>query len=166
MMEVYLVRHAIARERSRARWPDDALRPLTPAGKQRFRKAAQGLARLLPKSAQVFTSPYVRARDTASILTAAMDVRRATERPELAAGQPARKTFEFLRKLKSRAVVLVGHEPNLSTLLAAAIIGERARLKIEFRKGGAACLQFPGSVQPGRATLKWLVPPRALRRLK
>ena len=165
-MDVYLVRHAIAHERSRARWPQDAQRPLTSAGKQKFRKAARGLAHLVPKSAQVFTSPYVRARDTASILVAAMEVRKATERPELAAGEPARKTFEFLRTLKSKAVVLVGHEPNLSTLLAAAIIGEGARLKIRFKKGGAACLEFGGSVQPGHATLKWLVAPRALRALE
>ena len=165
-MDVYLVRHAIAYERSRARWPQDALRSLTPAGKQKFRKAARGLARLVPKSAQVFTSPFVRARDTASILTGAMETRGAKECAELAAGQPARKVFEFLRTLKSRAVVLVGHEPNLSTLLAAAVVGERVRLKIRFRKGGAACLAFSGSVQPGQATLKWLMPPRALRALK
>jgi phosphohistidine phosphatase len=165
-MDVYLVRHAIAHERSRTRWPQDALRPLTPAGKQTFRKAARGLARLLPKSAKVFTSPYVRARDTAAILTAAMDVRKATERPELAAGQPARKTFGFLRTLKSKAVVLVGHEPNLSTWLAAALAGERARLDIKFKKGGAACVEFAGSVQPGHAKLKWLAPPRVLRHLK
>ena len=38
-----MVRHAIAFERDRRRWPDDALRPLTPAGKRRFRKAAGGL---------------------------------------------------------------------------------------------------------------------------
>lgn len=164
-MKVYLVRHATAHERSRARWPQDSQRPLTSAGKQRFRKAARGLARLLPKSAQVFTSPYVRARDTAYILTAAMDARRATERPELAAGQPARKTFEFLRTLKSKSVVLVGHEPNLSTLVATAIAGERARARITFKKGGAACMEFAGSVHPGRATLKWLVPPRVLRHL-
>lgn len=165
-MDVYLVRHAIAHERNRKRWPNDALRPLTPAGKEKFRKAARGLARLLPKSAQVFTSPYVRARETASILTTAMDVRKATELSELASGQPARKTFEFLRTLKSKAVVLVGHEPNLSTLLAAAIAGERARTRILFKKGGAACFEFSGSAQPGQATLKWLVPPRALRHLK
>jgi phosphohistidine phosphatase SixA len=95
-----------------------------------------------------------------------MNIRRATERAELASGQPARKTFEFLRTLKAKAVVLVGHEPNLSILVAAAVGGKRARLKIKFRKGGAACLEFPGSVRPGQATLKWLVPPRALRRLK
>ena len=67
-MKVYLVRHAIAHERNRTRWPKDAARPLTAAGKQKFRKTARGLARLLPKSALLLTSPFVRARDTALIL--------------------------------------------------------------------------------------------------
>ena len=147
LMDVYLVRHAIAHERNRARWPKDALRPLTAAGKQKFRKAARGLARLVPKSAQVFTSPYVRARDTAAILAGVAKLRAArSKRPELAAGEPARKAFELLRIAQVKAaVVLVGHEPNLSTLLSAALAGERARLKIEFKKGGAACLAFAGS---------------------
>ena len=77
VMEVFLVRHAIAHERNRKRWPDDAKRPLTPAGKQKFRKAARGLAKWLPKSAALLTSPYVRARETAEILAAAWRERRA-----------------------------------------------------------------------------------------
>jgi phosphohistidine phosphatase len=162
-MEVYLVRHAIAHERNRKRWPNDALRPLTSAGKQKFRKAARGLAQLLPKDAQVFTSPFVRARETAAILTDAMDVPAAAERPELASGQPSRNAFAFLRSLRAKAVVLVGHEPDLGTLMSEAIAGKQARLKVRFRKGGAACVSFAGGVEPGRATLEWLVPPRVLR---
>jgi phosphohistidine phosphatase SixA len=110
-MEVYLVRHAIAHGRSRAQWPNDALRPLTAAGKQRFRKAARGLARLLPKSALLLTSPFVRARDTALILARVAKLRSPVEAPELASGKPAREAFELLSSRKKAAVVLVGHEP-------------------------------------------------------
>ena len=38
-----------------------------------------------------------------------------------------------------------------------------ARLAIEFKKGGAACLEFGGRPEPGRATLRWMLPPRVLR---
>jgi len=165
-MDVYLVRHAIAHERSRARWPKDALRPLTAAGKQRFRKAARGLARVMPKSALLLTSPFVRARDTALILARVAKLRAPIEASELASGKPAREAFELLRSLKNAAIVLVGHEPNLSIFLSVALVGELASLKIAFKKGGAACLEFSGAIQPGRATLKWLMSPRALRALK
>ena len=62
--EVIVLRHAIAFERDRRRWPDDALRPLTPAGKQRFRKAAQGVRDWMPRVDAVLSSPLVRARQT------------------------------------------------------------------------------------------------------
>jgi phosphohistidine phosphatase len=165
-MDVYLVRHAIAHERSHSRWPKDALRPLTTAGKQRFRKAARGLAYVLPKSALLLTSPFVRARDTALILARVAKLRAPIEVSELASGKPAREAFELLRSRKRAAIVLVGHEPNLSIFLSAALAEDRASLKIEFKKGGAACVEFAGAIQPGGATLKWLMPPRALRALK
>lgn len=164
-MDVFLVRHAIAHERSRARWPTDSLRPLTAAGKQKFRKAARGLARCLPKSCVLLTSPYVRARDTAAILAKIARRKRAIECSELASGEPARKTFDLLRARKEQAVVLVGHEPNLSAFLGAALAGESVRLKVLFKKGGAACVRFDSGIEPGRATLTWMLPPRVLRSL-
>ena len=87
-MQVFLVRHAIAHERNRVRWPNDALRPLTTAGIRKFRKAAYGISPIwLPKRAVLLTSPYVRARETAAILAKAT---RTSAKPiecgELAAG--------------------------------------------------------------------------------
>jgi phosphohistidine phosphatase len=165
MMQVFLVRHAIAYERDRSRWRDDALRPLTPAGRRKFRKAARGLARCLPKSSALLTSPFVRARETAAILAATTRRSKPVECPELASGEPARKTFDLLCARKERSVILVGHEPNLSTFLSTALAADRAHIKSEFKKGGAACIEFESTVEPGRATLKWLMPPRLLRAL-
>jgi phosphohistidine phosphatase len=161
-MEVFLVRHAIAHERNRGRWPDDSKRPLTPAGKAKFRKAARGLKQWLPRSAVLLSSPYVRARETAALLSRALGGGKVIECSALAPGEPASKVFELLNRRKGRAVVLVGHEPNLSTLLSACL-HERARLKIEFKKGGAACVGFATRIEPGRATLRWMLPPRVLR---
>jgi len=164
-MKVYLVRHAIAHERSHARWPNDAMRPLTAAGKEKFRKAARGLAHLVPKSALLLTSPFVRARDTALILSRVAKLRSPIDAPELESGKTVREAFELLRSRKKAAIVLVGHEPNLGIFLSAALAGDRASLKIEFKKGGAACVEFARAIGPGRGTLEWLMPPRALRRL-
>lgn len=164
-MEVFLVRHAIAHERNRRRWPNDALRPLTAEGKRRFVQAARGLAGVLPKSAVLLTSPYVRARDTATILAKALGGRKPLECAELASGESARAVFALLKARKDRAVILVGHEPNLSTLLSACLHA-RTRLKFEFKKGGAACIEFPARIEPGRACLHWFMPPRALRALR
>src|SRR5262245_20389569 len=67
-MEIILIRHAIAFERDRARWPDDRARPLTREGRQKFSKGAAGLKRYMPKVASVLSSPLVRARETADLL--------------------------------------------------------------------------------------------------
>lgn len=165
-MDVYLVRHAIAHERSRARWKRDGLRPLTSVGKQTFRKAARGLARLLPSGATVLTSPYIRARETAAILVEVAGLGKPVEAAELVSDKPVRGAFELLQSQKSAAVILIGHEPNLSILLSAALGGGRARFAVEFKKGGAACLRFDKAIAPGRATLRWLLPPRVLRNLR
>ena len=39
-------------------------------------------------------------------------------------------------------MILVGHEPWLSQFLVAALAGMDARFAIEFKKGGAACIEF------------------------
>ena len=165
-MEVFLVRHAIAHERNSRRWPDDALRPLTAAGAAKFRKAARGLGTLLPKSAVLLTSPYTRAHDTAAILAKVARRANAIECEELAASESAQRAFELLRSRREKAVVLVGHEPYLSHFMAAALGGNETRLAVEFKKGGAACLEFSGRPQPARATLRWMLPPRVLRALR
>jgi len=164
-MEVWLVRHAIAHERNRKRWPNDALRPLTPAGKKKFRKAARGLATHLPKSFALLSSPFVRARDTAALLAKAVSRARVIECEELAADRPAADALALLRSRKERCVVLVGHEPGMSQFLSVALAGSRPRLQIEFKKGGAACIEFPRRVEAGGGTLKSMLPPRVLRAL-
>src|SRR6185503_19114772 len=72
--ELYLIRHGMAEERGDA-WPDDAKRPLSEEGMERLRKSARGLARLDVWIDVVFTSPLVRARQTADIVSAAFDPR-------------------------------------------------------------------------------------------
>ena len=42
ILEIYLVRHAVAAERG-PKYPDDRLRPLTPEGVKRFRESVKGL---------------------------------------------------------------------------------------------------------------------------
>jgi phosphohistidine phosphatase len=166
VMDVYLVRHAIAHERNSTRWPNDALRPLTTAGMRKFRKAAAGLARCVPKTATVFTSPYVRARETAAVLAESARFRTATEAPELTPGKTPRAVFELLRKRRRAAVVLVGHEPDLSAWVSAALAVEPLRIKSEFKKGGAVCVRFEKTIGPGCAVLVWMLPPRVLRAMR
>jgi phosphohistidine phosphatase SixA len=40
-MDLYVVRHAVAHKRDEDLWPDDAKRPLTPEGEERFPRFAE-----------------------------------------------------------------------------------------------------------------------------
>src|SRR5512145_3028365 len=65
-MQVLIIRHAIAVPRGTPDIPDDE-RPLTKRGRQRFRSAARGLARLVKRPDFVLSSPLPRAKETAEI---------------------------------------------------------------------------------------------------
>jgi phosphohistidine phosphatase len=162
-MRLYIVRHAIAHERDRKRWPDDSKRPLTADGRKRFRKAAHGLAKLLPRRALLLTSPFVRAHQTAELLAKVARLKAPRDAGELAAHRPVRKAFDLLRAEARKHVIIVGHEPHLGLLLGAALAGPGAKLAVELKKGGAACVEFPDRVAPGRGRLVWMLPPRLLR---
>ena len=70
-IELYLVRHAIAAERG-PKYPDDRLRPLTPAGAKKFADSVPGLIEMDVVIDFVLTSPLVRARETATLLAAGL----------------------------------------------------------------------------------------------
>lgn len=161
MVQLYLVRHAIAEERGVA-WPDDALRPLTADGRARMRKAAKGLAHLGMSVDVVLTSPLVRARQTAEILAAAFDGQPPVvlfEPLTPDAGQTA--LLDALRKHSRKPrLALVGHEPDLGAL-AARLIG--ARQPLAFKKGAVCRIDLDTLPPSSPGTLRWFVTPAILR---
>jgi phosphohistidine phosphatase len=165
-MELLIIRHAIAFERDRHRWRDDGLRPLSPAGKRRSQKAAAGLRELSKPPDRLLTSPLIRARQTAQILTEIAGWPPAEEAPELLPGNAALAILNLLGEDRSKRVALVGHQPGLGALLAACLVGNDSAIAVEMKKNAVACLSFEGSARPGRAVLKWLATPRMLRAIK
>jgi phosphohistidine phosphatase len=164
-MELLLIRHAIARKRSPLRWKVDAERPLSPRGIRRFRSAAAGLERLVEPPELVLSSPLLRARQTASILRAVSGWPAARTLAVIAPGHGPDRILARLAQCTAARVAVVGHEPELGRLLASCLVKDAARVRVEFRKGAVACIAFEGAARPGAGTLRWLLPPRALRRL-
>jgi phosphohistidine phosphatase len=162
-MELLIIRHAIALERDRHRWADDGARPLSPAGIRRSRKAAAGLKELCRVPDRLLTSPLVRARQTAKILTEVAGWPPAAIAPELAPGEGAMAVLTLLAKDRSKRIAIVGHQPDLSVLLAACLLKDGGTVAIEMKKNSVACLSFAGRVRAGRAALEWLATPRMLR---
>ena len=162
-MELLVIRHAIAFERDRRRWSDDDTRPLSPTGFRRSRQAAAGLKELCKVPDRLLTSPLVRARQTAKILTEIAGWPAAELAPELAPGKGAVAVLTLLGKDRGRRIAIIGHQPDLSALLTACLLQERSDLTIEMKKNAVACLSFAGRARAGRAALNWLATPRLLR---
>jgi phosphohistidine phosphatase len=165
-MELLIVRHAIAFERDPQRWRDDGDRPLTPEGKRRAKKAAAGLKQFTKPPDRLLTSPLVRARQTAQILTQVAGWPQAEETPELSPEEPPHSLLTLLGKDRNKLVAIVGHQPGLGHLLSACLLGEGPNLPVDLRKNAAVCLSFRGPARAGRAALKWLATPRMLRALR
>jgi phosphohistidine phosphatase len=161
--ELYLVRHAIAAERGDD-WPDDTKRPLTERGISRFKESVGGLKELDGIIDEIFTSPLVRARQTADLLAAGVDGRPSVKLLDaLAPGTPPPTVMAQLAKAAtSRRIALVGHEPDLGEL-AAFVIG--ARRPMPFKKGGICRIDVAGLTSKAGGTLVWFVTPKILRKL-
>ena len=161
--DLYLVRHAIAADRGDD-WPDDSKRPLTETGVNRFNEAVAGLAWLDVSIDEIFTSPLVRAKQTATLLAHGLGNKTSVKMLDaLAPGHSPRQVMnELSRVAKRHRIALVGHEPGLGELAAHLIGSARA---LPFKKGGACLIAIQGLTSRRRGELIWFLPPRVLRRL-
>jgi phosphohistidine phosphatase len=154
-MELFLVRHAVAVERT-ADLPD-AARPLTPEGTRKFARVVRGLDRLGVRFDRLVHSPWTRAVQTADLLYKLLDGESAIE-PGLARAPDA----ALPSRLAGGRVAAVGHEPWLSELLSLLVTGARNHgERFAFKKGGVAWLE--GQPRQRDMRLRAFLPPSVLR---
>jgi phosphohistidine phosphatase len=165
-MLVYLFRHGPAGRRDPSRWPDDSLRPLTPRGVERTRQAARGLARIERDATAIWTSPLLRAMQTATILSEELGLEDALETTELLApGDAHRGVIHRLAEADpSSNIFLVGHEPDLGRLAGYMLFGAPAS-SLPLKKAGLCVVAFDGAPHAGTGELEAFMPPKLLRRL-
>lgn len=162
-MKLYIVRHAVARERDTDRWPDDSKRPLTPEGEEQFRRAARGLLRVVPEVGALLSSPFVRAWRTAQILEQG-GWTEPLPCEELKPDCPPHEVLNALgRYADVKSAALVGHRPQLHELVSYLLTGHAESARVRIKKGGAVCFSFDGPPEPGAGHLEWLIMPEALR---
>ena len=155
-MQLYFLRHG------EADWPDwkksDDERPLTDFGKKEVRDVAKFLARLKVRPDLIVTSPFPRAAQTAEI--AADYLKRKLRKDELLApGFGMSELRTILKRHRSKALMLVGHEPDFTNVISG-LTG--ASLKLS--KAGVALLDVDSESQEGRVL--WLFPPKFARKSK
>jgi len=155
-MQLYFLRHG------EADWPGwtkpDDERPLTDFGKKEVRQVATFLNRLKVKPDLIVTSPLPRALQTAEVAAEQLKTKlRQDEALEPGFGISELRTV--LKRHRSKVLMLVGHEPDFSSVVSA-LTG--ASLKLS--KAGVALVDIDPEAQEGR--LLWLFPPKFARKAK
>ena len=158
-MHLYIVRHGIAEDRAENHRDED--RVLTEEGKQKMREVAKGLKRMEPGLDHIFSSPLIRAKQTAEIIAAEWK-KKIEILQELAPGHAAEQVCAALKKhRKESGVMVAGHEPNCSELVSY-LLDSPGAVRMDFKKG-AICLVETESLEMGSGSLLWHLSPKALR---
>jgi phosphohistidine phosphatase len=174
LMGLYVLRHGDAGKRLPA-GSKDSERALTVTGKQEVEKIAEALQDLGVKFDFVATSPLKRAYQTAEIIAKTLKVKKGKMEgwDEL---KPEGKRPELYRRLsqfkQQSSVLVVGHEPYLSTMIREIVFGNGREIVfgngagiIILKKAGLARVEVT-SFQPNmKAELRWLLTPKLLKNM-
>lgn len=159
-MEIYLLRHGIAVERTVG--SKDRERSLTPKGRKKVVSIAGHLRQLGVTFDAILSSPFARARETAELVAANIKFKGEVQFSGnlLPGGDPKSLAKELKeRSVEAKTMLLVGHEPDLSHLASYLLTGG-VGLGLELKKGGLCKLEVQSWGPERPATLLWLVPPK------
>lgn len=159
---IVLLRHGIAEEKSAD--GKDETRSLTAEGRARMRDVARGLAELFPKVDAIYTSPLLRAVQTAQAVAKAYgkDVK-ITTTDALTPGSDAKAFRALLAENAHRRAIYVGHEPTLTAFFLALLGIRKPKGVVELKKGGCYLVTIAAD---GAVSLELVLAPRVLRRLR
>ena len=147
---LWLLRHAEAVPHGSR---PDSDRELTPRGEHQASTAGRALARLNVEFDACYTSPKVRASETARLACEELGVN--FEEASLVAAGFDREDAEalLLGHHDGACVLVVGHEPDFSQ-----VVHDFTGARVDFKKGGVAAVRIAGS----RAELTVLMRPADL----
>jgi phosphohistidine phosphatase len=165
-MQLYIVRHGIAIDREDSKCPPEADRYLTEEGVERTKQVAEAVAALGIHADLMFSSPYVRAMQTAAIFASELEYSKQKIRRTdslLPGAEPGAFLRELAREKDVSTVLCFGHAPHVDGLLAAAVGASRHITSM--KKAGVALVELK-RLSPPNGQLVWLITPKLMRKAK
>jgi phosphohistidine phosphatase len=155
-MKIYFLRHGVAVDAED--WKgNDYDRPLTGDGRERMAGEAKAIRKLDLKLDAILTSPLVRAKETAEIV--ARELKTTFKEDDRLGDDFDVSALETILQgcADLKSLMLVGHEPSMSSVIGR-LIGVA---RLDLKKGGLACVELPdASTMTGE--LLSLIPPKVL----
>ncbi len=157
-MEIYLLRHGIAEDRSAS--GRDADRRLTEEGRAKLRSVLERAHSAGVTPSLILSSPLRRAIETAEIAARELGyegkiVRAAALEPD---SSPKQVWDEIRKHTDETAVLIAGHEPLFSATVAW-MLGS-TREMVHFRKGALVRLDVATLGPTPAAVLEWMLIPK------
>ena len=157
-IDVFILRHGEAGNRM-AGVEEDSERPLTPSGRIEMQKIARALKTVGLQTDRVYTSPLRRARETADIAARILKIPILEEWDELKPDGRREVLYRKLARLEQNStLILVGHEPHLSSMIGEIIGTPGARIAL--KKGGLAKVRITSFTPRVSGELRWLLTPK------
>ena len=165
-MDIYILRHGKAEERSQ-NITSDSKRPLTEAGKRELECISKAIKNFEIEFDIIISSPLVRAKQTAEITLKKVKSKKKSVviwdelKPEIDVNQ----TIKKLTSLDpTSSILLVGHEPHLSSLVSQIIAGSD-HADISLKKGGFAHIRSTTQKSKLLGSLRSVLTPKQLKKL-
>jgi phosphohistidine phosphatase len=164
-LDVYLLRHGEAGARS-PNPSKDFERSLTVSGKQEIQEISRAIGKIEKNISRIVTSPLARTAETASIAAKELKLSNRIEKwDEL---KPEGKTEAFYAKImklkRDSSILVVGHEPYLSTMISELISGSKDS-RVSLKKGGLAKVRIDRFSPKPSGELRWLLTPGQMKKM-
>jgi phosphohistidine phosphatase len=154
---VYILRHAIAELRREGH--SDAERALTSAGKQKLQIVLRRARQVRVSPALILTSPYKRALETAEMAAEILVCqRKPVITKTLLPSGPADRAWREIAGSEASSVLVSGHEPQLSELIAYLL--KCSDLQLDLKKSALVRVDVSAAETRPHGTLKWILTPR------
>lgn len=159
-MKIFLIRHLEAIDYETETVRTDEYRFLTPKGRKIGRTVFKALKDELADLEKIFTSPLIRAVQTAEVLAGTLKYRNDVELvSELSISSGTTKILQLLKRNSSfGSVALVGHEPMMSALVE--LLSDKNGFYMPFKKSGVCLIDYDVETETGK--FQWFFNPTTL----
>ncbi len=149
-MKLFLIRHTTPLEKETKTVRSDDLRFITGDGRVLARRVFGSLKKRLTDIEQIFTSPLIRAVQTAEILASTIEFKGEVELVNELKNESSVSSVISLLEMHSslNEIALVGHEPKMSILLST-LCGSTSGIG-GFAKCGIALLDYDPKFHAGK----------------
>ena len=163
-LDLFILRHGEA-GRGSVTVRDDSKRTLTIEGEKEIESISEGIKELGVEFDYVFTSPLLRAKQTAELVSKVVASKNQIK--ELDELKPEGNKLQLYSKLsnlkRDSCVLIVGHEPYMSELAGETISNGTCR--IDLKKAGLIRIRVTTILPKPKGELRWLLTPKHLKRI-